>query len=145
MQDAKDVIVMKHFTDKNGSDGSALVGILDLQVILAEESPNAWVAQGIEIDYAAGGGSLEEAKSNFEHGIVATVHEHLNTFGSIKQFMCQAPNDAWFDLLLKHDGDIHLYSRVIVHDLVGELTKADKAAFPFDAIKYLSVTAAHAH
>ena len=119
------------------------LGVLDLQVILAQDGPDSWVAQAIEIDYAAAGTTLEDAKSRFEKGFKATIHEHMNSFGNLKNFVVSAPGDVWFDLLLKFNGAMHLYSQVEVHDFMPE-TIGCAEVFPFKAIDYFTVVKSQA-
>lgn len=124
--------------NKDGK-ASGIVGILDLQVILAQEGPDSWVAQAIQIDYAAGGSSLEDAKTRFEKGFKATLQEHLSSFGNLKHFVVSAPAETWFDLITKFNGQVHLHSEVVVHELLPEMSECD-STFPFDTIKYFSVS-----
>ncbi|HSP13771.1 MAG TPA: hypothetical protein VLV78_03340 [Thermoanaerobaculia bacterium] len=74
------------------------VGIFNLRVLVKEED-GLWVAQGLEIDYAAQGTSLAEAKQNFQAGFLGTITEHLTEFGKIDQLLVPAAEDVF----LEHD------------------------------------------
>ena len=65
-----------------------------LRVMLSPDS-GGWFAQGLEIDYAACGATIEEAKKNFEHGFCSTIHEHLRLHGTLDHFVKLAGEDAW--------------------------------------------------
>lgn len=120
-----------HFDGETGGATTAVVGILNLQVILAQESVNSWVAQAIEIDYAAGGESFDDVKAKFESGLCATVDEHLKLFGNLKKLLQPAPSELWLDLI--GDGaHASKYSQWSVHEFVPK-----KDAFPFGQITYL--------
>src|SRR5665213_1188256 len=71
-----------------------IVGIGNIRVILIPDG-NRWFAQGLEIDYAAQGNSVSEAKKQFEDGLTATIEEHLRVYGNIDKVLRVAPNEAW--------------------------------------------------
>lgn len=80
-------------------DGAThVVGIGNLRVVITNDD-GAWFAQGLEIDYAAEGDTLEAAKNNFADGLYATIQTHLKLHGSIKKLLRPAPQDAWQELL----------------------------------------------
>ena len=77
---------------------TAIIGILGLQVVLAKQD-SSWVAQGIELDYAAAGTSLDDVKKRFEDGLCETIQEHLDHFGNLDHLMVEAKAAVWLDLL----------------------------------------------
>lgn len=54
---------------------------------------NHWFAQGLEIDCATAGDSLEDAKENFRSELAATVIEHLKVYGGIDGLLGVAPQE----------------------------------------------------
>jgi len=73
----------KKRTDKGTAH---VVGIGDLRVMIVEEEGH-WFAQGLEIDYAADGLSLDDVKRRFEQGLASTVSEHVKIYGSIQHLL----------------------------------------------------------
>jgi len=53
-----------------------------------------WFAQGLDIDYAVQGGSIEEVKERFQAGLIETVRAHLNRFGTLEHFLKPAPPEV---------------------------------------------------
>lgn len=75
------------------NDDRHAVALGAIRVILCEDD-SEWFAQGIEIDYAASGRTLEDVQQRFEQGLEATIHEHLKRFGTIDGILKYAP-EAW--------------------------------------------------
>lgn len=117
----------------HGSDGdNHIVGIGNLRVIMCEEH-GIWFAQGLEIDYAANGTSLGEVKSNFEHGLAATIRLHLQAFDSIEKLLVPAPADTWKELTeIKKR---FRFSQVSVHEFDPEAQELQ--CLPYTGISYL--------
>lgn len=123
---------------QQGGATTTIVGILDLQVIVAPQG-KLWVAQALEIDYAAAGESPEDAKKRFEDGLCATIHEHLRVFGTLSRLTQSTPApDEWFSLVKK--GKLEEYTQVSIHDFLPD--KIDKLLLPFGQIKYVLAEAA---
>lgn len=59
------------------------------------EQDGEWFAQGVDIDYAATGRTLDEVQRNFEEGLAATVGLHLRRFGTINRLLKTAPTEVW--------------------------------------------------
>jgi len=115
-------------------DGEHLVAFGTLRVLMFEQD-GEWLAQGIEIDYAASGSSLDDAQWYFERGLAETVHLHLRRFQTIDRLLRFAPEAVWKPLQAKHA--YHL-GMVTTHDLTaaqGALTQ-----LPFDRIVYLQAS-----
>ena len=72
------------------------VGIGKLQVIISPDG-EGWIAQGLEIDYAAGGPTLAKVKKNFEKGLKGTIKLHLKMYETIDKLLKTAPNSVWKD------------------------------------------------
>ena len=115
---------------------AAAVGIWDLQVVLAPAGKH-WMAQAVQIDYAACGDDEEDAKERFEDGLEATLQEHLNIFGNLDAFLEKpAPSRDWLALAEKRKAKSMSFTQVSTH--VFE-KKEWAAAFPFDGIRYFTV------
>lgn len=122
----------------NESGSEHVVGLLNLRVVIVPDG-KLWFAQGLDIDYAAQGTSIEDAKKQFEDGFVATVHEHLKVFGTIDKLLSVAPNEVWQEMLYAPKAKHQLYSQVSTHSIAKE---GELEALPFKGIEYL--VAAHA-
>lgn len=107
---------------------TALVA-LNLQVILAPDG-DQWVAQAIEIDYAAAGDSKEDAKERFQEGLTRTITAHFKRFGHLDNFVVSAPAAYWRDQVKK--GDMYLFKAVSMH----EFEEAAVPGFPFGTINF---------
>jgi len=117
-----------HLKDGNNH----LVGIGNLKVVLVEEQ-GSWFAQGLEIDYAAEGQSIEGVKSSFEHGFCCTIHEHLRVYGKIDKFLKPAPTEVWKELVFDECADLNKFTQVSVHTI-----NADVVTYlPFTGIQYI--------
>ena len=79
-------------------DGKAVVGVWNLHVRIATDD-DCWFAQGFEIDFAAQGDSLADVKARFQHGLTATIHEHLKLFGTAEGILKPAPPEVWKELV----------------------------------------------
>jgi len=106
---------------------STRVGLGNIRVLLLKDG-DGWFAQGLEIDYGAQGDSLDEAKSEFEDGLEAMVHEHIRVYGDIKKLLTVAPNDLW---ALANDPDAQLkrYSQVTHHHVIRDKTNYEGIAY----------------
>ena len=116
-------------------DGTYVVGIGHLKVVIIPDG-DFWFAQGLEIDYTAQGNSLEDAKQEFENGLIATIHEHLRVHGSIKDLLRIAPQEAW-NLAFESRATGHSYSQLTFHQI-----EEARSLMPFQAIKYLELQGA---
>lgn len=98
-----------HLTDGD----THIVGIGDLRVIICKDG-NGWFAQGLEIDYAAGGKTIAEVKKNFADGLEGTINLHLQMKGDIEHLLKPAPPEVWKEL--HRTGRRFRYSQVSFHD-----------------------------
>lgn len=112
---------------KKSRSGDHIVGIGGLRVILVPDD-DCWFAQGLEIDYSAQGANKDDAKKQFEDGLIASVHEHLRVYGDIKRLLRPAPTVIWHEFLYDPAADQQLYTQVTAHQI---------PAIPFACIAYV--------
>ncbi|MES9948731.1 MAG: hypothetical protein ABW118_07215 [Candidatus Thiodiazotropha sp.] len=103
------------------------VAVGSLRVII-QKNHDGWFAQGVEIDFAACGETLDDAQTRFEKGLVATVHRHLERFDSVERLLKFAPNEV-VEKLSK--GNEYSFDMITIHDL------SDTLRLPFQKIAYL--------
>jgi len=109
---------------------AAIVKIIDLQVFLAQED-DSWIAQAVELDYAACGATEEEARKRFERGLCLTIQEHLDRFNDLTRFIKPAPTQDWIDLATETGAKRRQLTQISVHPLWHPWEKV-----PFGQIKY---------
>jgi hypothetical protein len=114
-------LVVDHRTNDAG-DHEIMIG--NLRVVLVPDG-GMWFAQGLEIDYAAQGTNIDDAKKCFESGLTSTVEQHLKVYGSISKLLTSAPDEIWKELLFARGAVRHSYSNVTTHQL------------PFERIDYI--------
>jgi hypothetical protein len=105
--------------------------------VLVTQDGDWWFAQGLEIEYAAQGKSLEEVTENFGQGLATTAHAYLEEFGSIEKMLRPSPPEVLRELsnasrrkMLK----LSVESKHEIHKLLEE--PAIRQAFPFNSIKF---------
>lgn len=81
---------------KDGKTHAVLIGAL--KVVIVKDGPNTWFAQGLDIDYAAQGNSVESVKKNFENGLVATIDIHLKAYSGLAKLLKPAPENVWQEM-----------------------------------------------
>ena len=116
-------------TDEDGTLHA--VGIWDLRVFIVPDG-KFWFAQGLEVDLAAQGDSVADAKKNFEDGLESSIDLHLRMYNSIERLLKFAPSEVLQEAL-RDRSRIRLYSQVSVHDMGAK----SKIALPFDNVTYL--------
>ena len=126
------IVTAVAFHEKS-KDGTEVVGIGNLRVVIIEEN-GMWFAQGLEIDYAAQGHTLEDVKKQFEDGLCATIHEHLRVHGTIDKMLNAAPPTVWKEMLYDPSGLKKRYSQVSAHHNLNRF-------LPFENINYLQAQA----
>jgi len=89
------------------------VGIGNLKVIICQDG-ESWFAQGLDIDYAASGESLEDVKNNFQLGLKGTIDLHIKAYGHIEKFLKMAPRVTW--RTLHSQGTHYYYTQVSLHE-----------------------------
>ena len=110
------------------------VGFGNIRVIIVKDG-SAYFAQGLEIDYAAQGSSIEEVKEHFERGLHATIKQHLKIYGNIKGLLQPAPSFVWQELVPEKTALHNRYWHISKHTI-------EAGALPYDGINYLVAAAA---
>lgn len=130
-----------------GNDHIQAAGVKALHVFLCPED-GQWTAQGIEIDYAASGASIEEAQKNFADGLVLTVNEHLVMHGNLDKVLETAPKDVLEQYIKTLPAELKKLDFVTAVQLFkkAKVSKPEQKAleFPFEGIQFAEriVTAA---
>jgi len=121
-------------------DGLDVVGIGNLRVVLVQDD-DAWFAQGLEIDYAVQGSSVDDAKKKFEQGLCATIHENLKAYGNIERILRVAPPQVWNELFYNSSRQLKAYSSVSFHDISESMKRlcsgVAQIMLPFDSIRFV--------
>jgi hypothetical protein len=110
------------------------VGIGNMRVFIVPDG-KVWFAQGLEIDYATQGDSLEVAKENFSKGLAETIDLHLQMNGCIDALL--QPSNVLQELSRAKNA-IHNYSQVSIHD-IGIQSQLDFGDFQFAGIDFYQV------
>ncbi len=110
--------------------------IVDTLRVLIEKDGAGWYAQGLEIDYAAGGSSIEDVKQRFQEGLIDTMHEHLRVYGSLTNMIHPAPKEEWEKYTTQKDQ--HTLTTVALVAREGALPEM----LPYKEIAYLEPRAA---
>lgn len=97
------------FNHQKDGDGNHTVSVSGLRVLITEDAAGLFCAQGLEIDYAAAGDSVESVRDNFMNGFCETILQHLDVFGDCKALLIQGPQDAW-DLFYALENDVRVTS-----------------------------------
>ena len=119
----------------SGSAPSLAVVGIDLQVVVAPDE-DGWIAQGVEIDCAAGGDTPEDAQERFEHALGALLQAHLSSFGNLEKMLSPVNSaNLWAELALSASASEWTYSHVSVHKFL----PAEIDFFPFKMIRYAQV------
>ena len=113
-----------------------LIGIGNLRVFIVPDG-DFWFAQGLEIDYAVQGDSVEEAKKNFEKGLEASIDLNLKLHGNIEKLLVPAPPEVLQEAA-RNKAKTQTYTQISIH----EMDKKSQEALPFEGISYLVAGAA---
>jgi 3-mercaptopyruvate sulfurtransferase SseA len=89
------------------------VGIRNLCVLVTEEDPGVWVAQGLQIDYAAQGRSAAEVKQRFHDGLRATISDQMEQYHSITQLLVPAREEVFAEFRDAIKGPVY-YSHLVL-------------------------------
>ena len=111
-------------------DGTNIVGIGNLRVVIVQDA-GIWFAQGLEIDYAAEAKTLSSVKKAFAKGLIETVCENLNHFGSIEKLLKPAPPEVWKEMVF---GDFAPKKKSFLHSQISFHEKAQ--SLPFAGIDF---------
>jgi predicted RNase H-like HicB family nuclease len=113
-----------------------VVGFENLRVVIVEDD-GSWFAQGLDIDYAAQGDTIEEVKENFSSGLRATINQHLCSHSNIRSLLKGAPPELCQHLLLDSSfgtATLELLTQVSGHCI--------HEAMPFRQVNFLVAQAA---
>jgi hypothetical protein len=120
-------------------DKIGAVAIWSLSVLIVPDE-EFWFAQGLEINYGAQGDTPEEARINFQDGLVATIRQHLRMHGDITRILTFAPDETLKEAA-QHKSSIHEFAQVSFHEIanneIGDGEYVMQNAVPFDNIRYL--------
>jgi hypothetical protein len=108
-----------------------LVGIGNLRVFIVRDG-QFWFAQGLEIDYAVQGGSVDDAKKKFEIGLEKSIDLNLRMFGNIEKLLVPAPSEVLQEAA-RNKSKTQVYSQVSLH----QVGTRSQQALPFEGISYL--------
>ena len=116
-----------------------LVGIGDLRVVIVPDG-DFWFAQGLEIDYAAQGESVKDAKRQFSDGLYATIEEHLQIYGNIENLLNVSPTEVWKEAWLSAGAIPNRYSTFSLYHVERQaMPEAMQQVLPFQGINYFEV------
>lgn len=110
--------------------GDGQVVVCDSLRVLITKQDGAWLAQGLEIDYAIDGETIADVKKRFQTGLAMTIESNLRVHGNIRDLLRIAPQDRWasyFDT--KHALHRFTHSQVMIRQL--------QTYLPFDQIMWL--------
>ena len=63
--------------------------------VVVWQNDDGWMAQGLEIDYAAGGVSIDDVMERFATGLALTLRENQKAFGTVDRVLKPAPEELW--------------------------------------------------
>ena len=107
------------------------VAIWNLSVLIVPDG-DFWFAQGLEINYGAQGTSVEDAQTNFQEGLLATICQHLKVHGNIERLLKFAPSDILVEAA-KNKSLIQRFAQVSFHEIADSHVQG---LLPFDGIDY---------
>lgn len=119
---------------------TANASVKALRVLLCQEH-GGYTAQGLEIDYAASGETVDEAMKNFVEGLVHTVVHHLFILGNLDKVLVTAPKEIVAEYLKTPPAAIKSIGFVATVNAFEEadVEKPEEKAkqFPFDGIEFI--------
>jgi hypothetical protein len=89
--DSDDKMTLRHHRN---NDGSHTVEISTLRVLLFRDGAH-WIAQGLDLDYAASGETISDVKRRFSDGLCLTINEHLEKHENLDFLIRPAPPEVW--------------------------------------------------
>lgn len=113
----------------SSDDVHHVVGLGNIRVIIVPDG-SSFFAQGLEIDFASQGATVDQAKKNFEASLHSTIEQHLKIYGHINMLLQPAPASVWRELI----ADKVAMPNTFWH--VSEHTIEPQAALPYEGIKY---------
>lgn len=123
-----------------------VVGVKALHVLLCRDG-GSWFAQGLEIDYAACGTTVDDVKKNFADGLAQTISQNLTMHGSIEHILKLAPQDAWTEYLnAPPDAIKQKFSTIQAYKVVPQAAVGDSTpVFPFNEIVFVEQERSRVH
>jgi hypothetical protein len=126
---------LTHIAARDGD----IVGVGNLRVLITKDA-GAWVAQGLEIDYAAYGETILQVKERFESGLAATIEAHLRVHRSLEHLTSDvAPPEVWREFIAdEHKLHRFTHSQVSLFEVQRRLPFKGVAIkkFPYKNIDY---------
>lgn len=117
--------------------------IKELRVLIVPEG-NQFFAQGMEIDYATCGDSVDDVQHRFERGLILTISANLQRFGSIERICHKAPPEIEAEWEIGTDH--YTFSSRSIHTVLDESKDYDEdlkelasQLAGLEAIKYYQV------
>ena len=86
----------KHVTASNRELDAHLVAVWNLRVWITEED-GQFFAQGLEVDYAAQGSTLDEVMKIFGDGFARSIDAHIREHGNISGFLRPVSAEVMMD------------------------------------------------
>lgn len=84
-----------------------LIAVDGLRVIIVPDG-DQWFAQGIDIDFAASGSTIEDVQNRFVQGLCSTLHANMvRNKESMRAFLHPAPNSVIEEVTSKLPRSIH--------------------------------------
>lgn len=115
-----------------GKDGLKTICLGNLHVLISHHD-DSWLAQGLEIDYAIDGNSVDDVKKRFEEGLTLTIQSHLRVYGDIRTLLRVAPQPIWDKFYAAVPPDLQHHQELLT---VHELPKKPQQVLPFERIVY---------
>lgn len=85
------ILKSRGFSLMSHRDGFKIEGLR----VIVWQTIDGWMAQGLEIDYAAGGTSVEDVMDRFVDGLAMTLHLNQKNYGTIEKVLKPAPVEYW--------------------------------------------------
>jgi len=106
-------------------DGAHHVAVYNLRVLISRDG-DSWIAEGVDIDYAADGASPDEARARFERGLAKSVKAHLAKFGNLRKLVQPAPDDTRkrFENAVPPDEVQHSHTTVMAVPMPAEIKQS---------------------
>lgn len=133
-QKTSEPTTVAHLQGRENEDHHGVI-VEHLRVVISQDE-DLWFAQGLELDYAAAGDTLDDVKERFHQGLAATFREHLKIYGSVENLLRIAPQETW-DTWLKADKNYN-FTQVSLHDLAdAKETVRERPRLPFRWIRFM--------
>lgn len=111
------------------------ISLSALHVLLMQDG-DGWFAQGREIDYAAGGATIDEVKKNFGEGLARTIEAHLAKYENITKLLKFVPGETWNEFLKNPPAKV-LAEFSLLQECRPLKDVAQRVDFPFSGIEFL--------